>query len=89
MIPYSFYVPEDMHKQLKLLAKERKAASMIRDALAMIFEGSDTYTSGYNRGIADAAKVVFDCEEAQMVAVKGKDIGVVLSERINSLVRHK
>jgi hypothetical protein len=35
--------------------------------------------------VADAAKVVYDCEEAQMIAIKGKDLGSVLAERIDAL----
>ncbi|NBQ25329.1 MAG: hypothetical protein EBU26_13925, partial [Verrucomicrobia bacterium] len=39
----------------------------VRDAIAMLLDGStDQFTSGYNQGIRDAAKVVYDCKEAQM-----------------------
>jgi predicted transcriptional regulator len=85
LIPYSVYLPEDQVVKLKELAKQRKAAALIRDAIAMIFGGSDLYNSGYNKGLADAAKVVYDCEEAQMIAIKGKDLGAVLAERIDLL----
>lgn len=85
LIPYSVYVPADYHARLKEIAKERKASSMIRDAIIMILDGSDTYKGGYNAGIRDAAKVVYDCEEAQMVAVKGRDVGAILTERIRTL----
>jgi hypothetical protein len=51
----------------------------------MLVDGTDVYSTGYNAGIKDAAKVIYDCEEAQMIAVKGKDLGVVLSERIQEL----
>lgn len=85
LVPYSVYLPEDQVKKLKELAKQRKAAALIRDAISMIFSGSDLHTSGYNKGIKDAAKVVYDCEEAQMVAIKGKDLGALLAERIDTL----
>jgi predicted transcriptional regulator len=87
MIPYSFYLPEDVHAKLKEFAKERKASALIRDAIVMILSGNDIHTAGYNRGLADAAKVVFDCEEAQMVAVRGRDIGAVLCDRIKELAK--
>lgn len=86
LIPYSVYLPADYHQKLKDLAKERKASALIRDAISLIMDGGDTYKSAYNKGINDAAKVVFDCEEAQMVAVKGQDIGVVLTNRIKELL---
>lgn len=85
LVPYSVYLPEDQVKKLKELAKQRKAAALIRDAISMIFSGSDLYNSGYNKGISDAAKVVYDCEEAQMIAIKGKDLGALLAEKIDIL----
>ncbi len=86
LIPYSVYLPADYHQKLKDLAKERKASALIRDAISLIMDGGDTYKSAYNKGINDASKVVFDCEEARMVAVKGQDIGVVLTNRIKELL---
>jgi hypothetical protein len=85
LIPYSVYLPEDHHIKLKEFAKERKASELIRNAIGMLVDGTDVYTSGYNKAINDAAKVIYDCEEAQMIAVKGKDLGVILSERIAEL----
>ena len=86
LVPYSVYVPQEYYLKLKAAAKERKASSLIRDAIMMICDNQDTYTLGYNKGIADAAKVVYDCEEAQMVAIKGKDLGSILAEKIDMLV---
>lgn len=85
LIPYSVYLPVEQHEKLKLAAKDRKAASIVRDAITMILDGNDTYTSGYNKGVKDAAKVVYDCEEAQMIAIKGKDLGSILTEQIEAL----
>ena len=51
----------------------------------MLVDGTDVFRTGYNKGIRDAAKVIYDCEEAQMIAIKGKDLGVVLSDRIKEL----
>jgi len=87
LIPYSVYLPLEHHKKLKELAKERKASVLIRNAIGMLVDGTDAFTTGYNVGIQDAAKVIYDCEEAQMIAIKGKDLGVVLSERIEELKR--
>jgi predicted DNA-binding protein len=85
LIPYSVYLPIELYKKLKKLAKERKAASLIRDAIAMMLDGNDAYTSGYNKACKDAAKLIYDCEEAQMIAIKGKDLGSILTEKIESL----
>lgn len=85
LIPYSVYLPVEYHKRLRVLAKERKASSMVRDAVLMLLDGGDVYKSGYNKGIKDAAQVVYDCKEAQMVAVNRRDVGSILTERIGLL----
>jgi bisphosphoglycerate-independent phosphoglycerate mutase (AlkP superfamily) len=85
LVPYSVYLPQEHYLKLKEAAKDRKASVIIRDAIAMILDGGDAYKSGYNQAIREASKVVYDCPEAQMVAVKGRDIGDILSARINEL----
>jgi len=85
LVPYSVYLPVEHYKKLRELAKTRQASSLIRDAVASILDGNDAFTAGYNRGIMDAAKVIYGCKEAQMIAVNGRDLGVVLSEQIQSL----
>lgn len=85
LIPYSVYLPEEHHKKLKKYAKDRKASELIRDAIGMLCDETDVFTTGYNKGIKDAAKVIYNCEEAQMIAIKGRDLGDVLAERIEEL----
>jgi hypothetical protein len=87
MIPYSFYLPEDVHTKLKEFAKERKASALIRDAITMILAGNEAYIAGFNAGIKASAQVVYDCQEAQIVAIKGRDMGAVLADRINGLAK--
>jgi hypothetical protein len=85
LIPYSVYLPAEYVNKLKDLAKERKASELIRNAVMMIIDAHDAYTAGYNQGLEDAAQVVYDCPEAQMVAVKGKDLGAHICSLINNL----
>lgn len=85
LIPYSVYLPRDYHDKIKELAKQRKASALIRDAIMMLMDGSDTFKGGYNKALRDAAQVVYECPEAQMVAVKGRDLGAILTDRINAL----
>ena len=89
LVPYSVYLPVEQFERLKAAAKDRKAASIVRDAISMMLDGSSLFTSGYNKGIKDAAKVVYDCEEAQMIAIKGKDLGAILAEKIDLLEAKK
>ena len=85
LIPYSVYLPAEYVNKLKDLAKERKASELIRNAVMMIIDAHDAYTAGYNQGLEDAAQVVYYCPEAQMVAVKGKDLGAHLCELMREL----
>jgi hypothetical protein len=85
LVPYSVYLPHEMHVKLKRAARERKASQLIRDAITMIIEGNEAYTSGYNKAIKDAAQLVYDCPEAQMIAIRGKDLGSILTDQIESL----
>jgi hypothetical protein len=85
LVPYSVYISEEHHNKLKELAKDRKASVLIRDAIGMLMNGNDVFKTGYNKAIKDAAKVIYECQEAQMIAIKGRDMGVVLSERITDL----
>lgn len=85
LIPYSVYLPVEYHAKIKMMAKARQASSMIRDAIVMILDGKDAYTAGYNKGVRDSAKAVYNCKEAEMVAVKGRDLGAILTDRIKDL----
>ena len=85
MIPFSLYLPVEHHQKLKEVAKDRKASALVRDAITMLVDGNDAFKAGYNKAIRDASKVVYDCEAAQMVAVKGRDLGAILTEQIQLL----
>jgi hypothetical protein len=74
-----------MHSKLKEAARSRKASVLIRDAITMIIDGHDAYTSGYNKAVKEAAQLIYDCPEAQMIAIKGKDLGSILTEQIELL----
>jgi hypothetical protein len=85
LIPYSVYLPVECHERLRKAAKERKASSIVREAVIMILDGGDVYKSAYNKGVSDSAEVVYACKEAQMVAVNKRDIGAILAEKIGIL----
>lgn len=82
LIPYSVYLPPEYYAKIKEAAKNRKASGIVRDAILLMLDGGDAYKSGYNKGIKDASQVVYECKEAQMVAIKGRDMGAVLTEQI-------
>ena len=82
LIPYSVYLPPEYYAKIKEAAKDRKASGIVRDAILLMLDGGDAYKSGYNKGIKDASQVVYECNAAQMVAIKGRDMGAVLTEQI-------
>jgi hypothetical protein len=51
----------------------------------MALEKNDTFTSGYNKGLRDACKVVQETKEVEMVAIKGKPLSEILIEQIHML----
>ena len=85
LVPYSVYLSQEHYQKLKEAAKGRKASALIRDAITMVLDGGDAYNSGYNKAIRDAAQIVYDSPEAQMIAIKGKDLGSILTEQIEGL----
>lgn len=85
LVPYSLYLPRKQINQLKDMAKTRKASAFIRDALIMALEKNDTFTSGYNKGLRDACKVIHEIKELDMISIKGRPIAEIIIEQIHML----
>jgi hypothetical protein len=86
LIPYSLYLPIDHVNKLKDKAKEsRSASAFVRDALLVALEGTDAFTSGYNKGLRDASKVVRSTPEASTLLIGNERLSDVLVERIDML----
>ena len=86
LVPYNLYLYSDQVERLKKMAKERKASTVIRDAVYMVLDGKDQYTAGYNRGLADALGAVKDVEEFKMLlSINGKNVSKSLVEKIGDL----
>jgi len=83
--PYSIYLPQSMINKLKKLSKSRKASAFIRDALTTAFEKTDEFTSGYNKGLRDAAKVIKDTKEASSLLVGNERLSDILVGNIGML----
>jgi hypothetical protein len=85
LIPYSVYLPRLYHDKIKELAKQRKASSMIRDAICMILDGGDAYKSGYNQGLRDAGKQIDTLKDIEHIAVRGRYLNDILNDAILTL----
>lgn len=71
LIPYSVYLPSELHKKLKALAKDRKASELIRNAIQMIIDGNTAYNSGYNMALKDTIDIINNNESAITISVHG------------------
>ncbi len=85
LMPYSVYLPMEYYDKIKHLAKERKASSLVRDAIVMALDGNDEFKSGYNKGVRDAIKIVDACKDIEMIAIRGKYLNDILAEQISGL----
>jgi predicted DNA-binding protein len=85
LMPYSVYLPMEYYDKIKDLAKERKASSMVRDAIVMALDGNDEFKSGYNKGVRDAIKIVDACKDIEMIAIRGKYLSDLLAEQMSGL----
>jgi hypothetical protein len=85
LVPYSVYLPVEHYEKIKVLASQRKASAMVRDAIGMILDGNDAYKAGYNKALRDCVKQVNDIQEIENIAVRGKYLSTFLSERIESM----
>lgn len=88
MRPYSIYLPEEYIEKIKEHAKERKAASLVRDALIAALDGGDDWNAGYNKGLRDAIGVVNDCKEIEVIAIRGKYLSDVINDQLRQLMVH-
>jgi metal-responsive CopG/Arc/MetJ family transcriptional regulator len=85
LIPYSVYLPSELHKKLKSLAKDRKASELIRNAIQMIIDGNTAYNSGYNKALKDVIQVVVSDDYAMIISVHNKTIGLRIIDDIKTL----
>jgi hypothetical protein len=85
LIPYSVHLREDIYTKLKAAAGERKASSLVRDAITMIIEGDDAYTSGYNKALLDAVKIVNGTSAVTGLVINGVNVPKTLVEKIKAL----
>ena len=85
LVPYNLYLYTDHVDKLKKMAGQRKASSMVRDAVSMMLDGADEYSAGYNRALKDVVEIVDSCKEIEHIAVRGKYLSDVLAEQINAM----
>jgi hypothetical protein len=85
LVPYSVYLPIDYHDKICVLAKQRKASALIRDAICMMLDGGNQYQSGYNQALREASKVVRKITEIKDISFKGVSLDEIITEQIQQL----
>ena len=85
LIPYSVHLREDIYTKLKAAAGERKASALVRDAITMIIEGDDAHTSGYNKGLQDAIKIINSNSAIAGLVINGTNVPKTLIDSVKSL----
>jgi len=86
LIPYSVHLPHDVHAKLKEAAGNRKASSLVRDAITLIVDGDDEFNGGYNKGVRDAISIVREDNHAMSIAVDGEVIADRLTLQLGELI---
>lgn len=85
MRPYSVYLPEEYIVRIKELAKERKAAALVRDAIMMALDGDDSFKAGYNKALRDVVGLVDNINEIKVIAISGKYLADIMADQIDGL----
>lgn len=86
LIPYSVHLPEDIYLKLKAAAGQRKASSLVRDAITLIINGGTAYNSGYNKGLKDSIKIVESESIIEGLVINGKKVMPALTTKMEKLI---
>ena len=89
LIPYSVHLRKDIYDKLKLAAGERKASSLVRDAITLIVEGDDEFNGGYNKGIRDAMSLVENDSIANRLSIDDTTVSIHLCNQLETMIVHQ
>ena len=89
LVPYSVYLSEEVHTALKEKARSRQASKVVRDAITMILEGGDQFSSGYKQGLRDAMDMIHRDELAGTVSVHERKIADHLIDQLEGMLNEQ
>lgn len=89
LIPYSVHLRPDIHAKIKAAAGERKAASIVRNAITSFLEGGSAYENGRKQGILEAIAVVQKDSRANGLALNGEVLSDTLTVQLKKLIPSK
>jgi len=85
LVPYSVYLTEEVYNKVKEAAKDRKAASMVRDAINMFIEENKPYTAGYKKALIDVKAIIKKQPTMMSIHVSGKSLSKTVCDEIDKL----
>jgi hypothetical protein len=85
LVPYNLYLHAEHVDKLKKMAGDRKVSGLVREAVSTLLDGKTEYAAGYNRALKDAAKVINNCREIEVIAIRGKCLADVLIDEVSAL----
>lgn len=85
LIPYSVHLPEETYRKIKDAAGDRKASSIVREAIVSYLGKEDLYKSGYQAGLAAAIKKIGNHKIASALAYNGETMADILIEEIRNI----
>jgi hypothetical protein len=86
LIPYSVHLPSDVYKKLKEAAGERKASSLVRDAITIILEGDDEFNGGYNKALRDIIVLLNEDKWCSTVGINGESFADYIHKLIQPMM---
>ena len=89
LVPYSVHLKREVYDKLKLAAGQRKASSLVRDAINMIVEGDDEFNGGYNKGIRDAMNLIENDLIASRLSIDDTTVSLHLCNQLETMIVHQ
>lgn len=89
LIPYSVHLPEDIYKQLKAAAGERKASALVRDAITLIVSGDDEFNGGYNKAIMDCIAIIGQNKLMTSLSYDGTTLADMVAAELEEHIIHQ
>lgn len=86
LIPYSVHLPAEIYFKLKEAAGNRKASSLVRDAITLIVEGDDEFNGGYNKGVRDAIALIKEEQWCTTIGISGQSIAEYIEDLLEPLI---
>lgn len=87
LIPYSVHLPENIFNAIKQAAGDRKAASLVREAIIQFVEKRNMFDQGFNAGLEAAIKKTVNHKVVSVLSYKGEALSDSLVHDFESLLK--